>query len=309
MNINKHNMRYSILYTPSTIYTREIMKSLNTHLGLHSVRGVTNEDFLVNYFIPSNIICGVVFHDFEYDNLPTKLTITLRFDSRFHTVTNEVLEETLWITRCSGVLTPEDTNQFQHTDIYLREGFLQIQHRIFMEWLRLLKYGLPPKEEEVTTEPTTTETTDEEDLNDLVFTNQKRFIVRRNVEHKEQYDFIPQIFVKSMRHLTDHEPCYTSGTSNLIWFLYYFTFFLSFLRLIKVLRVFLEIFNAKCIFVVICNVVLFFQQFAREHEENIHVQQWIYGYECGHHRMAHFIISFLRLLILDLLILLIVSVS
>lgn len=176
------------------------MEATSKSLDLRNVFPIQNEQSLINHFNDRKYLAGIYFHNIshveEAHTVPEKLSVTLSFPSEFRTSKHPDIYNRLWLTRCSGVLNDFDTDRLQHADLYLREGFLQIQHRLFVEWLKMLQSG--------------------------------------SLDHAEIDYSLPTISVRSLRHHTDHEPCHTECSSNLIWFLYYFTFFLPFLRVIKV---------------------------------------------------------------------------
>ncbi|XP_075157087.1 phospholipid-transporting ATPase ABCA3 [Haematobia irritans] len=236
-------LRYGLIFAPLTNFTKIIIESTSKALGFHQPFPVSNESQIFNYFNEKKFLAGVYFHncsaDMEY--VPEQLSISLSFPSEFRTNKHREVFHRLWLTRCTGVLDEYDADdQLKHTDLYLREGFLQIQHRIFIEWLKMLRGD-----------------------------------TKKNANGSLD-NLLPLITVNSLRHHTDHEPCHTESTTNIIWFLYYFTFFVPFLRVLK--------------------------RFSQERENNIHAQHWIYGYENGHHWIAHFMVSFVHLLIMALIV-------
>ncbi|XP_073834892.1 phospholipid-transporting ATPase ABCA3 isoform X2 [Musca autumnalis] len=255
-NIKKKNMRYSLLYGPPTSFTTEITEATRKSLGLRNIFAVQSEQSLLNHFHEDHYLAGIFFHipsgnesnsSSELNGVPTKLALTISFPSEFRTSQHPEIYPSLWLTRCTGVLDDLDTDHLKHTDLYIREGFLQLQHRLFVEWLKLL---LNSSESEA----------------DL-----------------QLKAILPKISVHSFKHCIDHEPCYVEGTSNIIWFLYYFTFFVPFLRVIR--------------------------KFSLEQEENIPTHHWIYGFEQGHLRIAHFLISFGHFLILGLIVMAFVTIE
>ncbi|XP_061396881.1 phospholipid-transporting ATPase ABCA3-like [Musca vetustissima] len=252
--LSKKRLRYGLLYGPPTNFTTHVVEETRKALKIRNIFPVQTEKSLLNHFHEDHYLAGIFFHNLsnrdnnlEPGGVPVRLSATLSFPSEFRTSEHPDIFPSLWLTRCTGVLDHLDTDHLRHTDLYLREGFLQLQHRLFIEWLKLLINSADS----------------EEDL------------------HSK--GLLPKITIRSFQHRTDQEPCYVEGSSNIIWFLYYFTFFVPFLRVIR--------------------------KFSQEQEENIPAHHLIYGYEPGHLRAAHFLISFCHFFLLGLIIVAILTIE
>lgn len=207
MDLPKKRIRYGLLYGPPTDFTTHIVERARKALGLRHIFAVKSEKSLVNNFNEDHYLAGIYFYNLtknnnnnsqsEFNGIPSRLDLTISFPSEFRTSKHPEIFPSLWLTRCTGVLDNFDAEHLRHADFYVREGFLQLQHRLFVEWFKML---LNSSE------------TEEESLHGL----------------------LPTITVRSFKQRTTDEPCYGAGTSNITWFLYYFTFFVPFLRVIGV---------------------------------------------------------------------------
>uniref|UniRef100_A0A1I8MJ80 ABC transporter domain-containing protein n=1 Tax=Musca domestica TaxID=7370 RepID=A0A1I8MJ80_MUSDO len=257
MDLPRERIRYGLLYGPPTDFTTHIVERARKELGLRHIFAVKSEKSLVNNFNEDHYLAGIYFYNLtntnnnsqsEFNAVPSRLDLTLSFPSEFRTSKHSEIFPSLWLTRCTGVLDNFDTEHLRHTDFYVREGFLQLQHRLFVEWFKMLLNSSETEEESL-----------------------------------QLHGLLPTITVRSFKQLTKDEPCHEAGTSNITWFLYYFTFFVPFLRVIG--------------------------KFSREQEENIPAHHLIYGWEPGHLRVAHFLISFHHFVILGLIIIAIVKIE
>lgn len=113
-------------------------------LELNGTTGFEDADVLQSQFDDRVILAGIVFENVKknQNEPPKELSLSIRFPSEFRTLKPFLTEDRLWLKRCSGVVDAkrdnvEDLDRYQ--DIYIREGFLQLQHLIFVEWLHKLR--------------------------------------------------------------------------------------------------------------------------------------------------------------------------
>uniref|UniRef100_A0A1B0FB44 ABC transporter domain-containing protein n=1 Tax=Glossina morsitans morsitans TaxID=37546 RepID=A0A1B0FB44_GLOMM len=140
MSIRKERMRMTLLYTPKNNFTRAVVNGAKIALNLHDIEDVEDNDTLENYFSGQNNLAGIVFHNVDDGAVPEKLVVSLRFPGLLRTVDgSNNLDDRLWTTRCSGIISPGGTGVYGNVDLYLREGFLQLQHSLYVEWIKLLK--------------------------------------------------------------------------------------------------------------------------------------------------------------------------
>lgn len=109
-------------------------------------------DVLQSQFDDRTTLAAIVFENIgkDQEDVPKELSISIRFPSEFRTISPFLTDDRLWLRRCSGVVDAKrdnvkDTDTDQKQDIYIREGFLQLQHMVFMEWLHKLRATHPPK--------------------------------------------------------------------------------------------------------------------------------------------------------------------
>lgn len=114
------------------------MNATGFKLNLPITVGFDNEELMDTSFTGKTCMAAVLFYGMKKDSdeVPDRLMYALRFPGELRSINkNEESSQTFWITRCHGDLNIET---FTPNDcIYLREGFLQLQHRIFLEWLYL----------------------------------------------------------------------------------------------------------------------------------------------------------------------------
>lgn len=115
------------------------MNATGFKLNLPITVGFDNEELMDTSFTGNTCLAAVRFYGVKKDSdvVPNVLQYALRFPGDLRTVKvhGHQTAEHFWITRCHGDV---NTDTFYPQDcIYLREGFLQLQHRIFLEWLHL----------------------------------------------------------------------------------------------------------------------------------------------------------------------------
>ncbi|KAI9590247.1 hypothetical protein GQX74_008415 [Glossina fuscipes] len=352
MSIRKERMRMTLLYTPKNDFTTAVVNGAKIALNLRGIQDVENNDILEKYFSEQNTLAGIVFHNVDDGAVPEKLVVSLRFPGLLRTVDiSNSIDERLWMTRCAGIISSDGTGIYGNVDLYLREGFLQLQHSLYIQWIKLLKnsdttnINRGRNKEKETVEQLKDMSADEkfninaesnsnqqtnnasialeesgkemeekftetDKLNTFAFNEDglEENVVLKNFHpndddnfkeaalimnsrlsdplltreqdlrqiQNEEIPLIPHIQVNSMRYRSDARLCFTEGAANLNWLLFNTLFFIPFLHLIWI--------------------------YAREREEDVLAHHWIYGYTYGQLWVAHFLVSFVHFLILDLLI-------
>ncbi|XP_061396882.1 ABC-type organic anion transporter ABCA8-like [Musca vetustissima] len=130
--------RSLLLYTPEHETTATIMHNVSKSLGLtENPMGYKNEDQMLNIFNRNTTLAVVIFHEFSSDFL----SLTLRFPSQFRTLQsghNCSNSDCFWSMR-------NVDSEIENLNIYLKEGFLQLQHSIFEAWAKFYNKGLEEK--------------------------------------------------------------------------------------------------------------------------------------------------------------------
>jgi len=126
----REKTKYILAFTPETTFTSEVTKNVAKTLELSSTVGYESESEMQNQFDERTTLAGIVFNDLRDDGTPLTLSISIRFPSEFRTIAPFLTEDRLWITRCSGRINPgrDRAKHDKQQDIYIREGFLQLQH-------------------------------------------------------------------------------------------------------------------------------------------------------------------------------------
>ncbi|XP_037724735.1 ATP-binding cassette sub-family A member 2 [Drosophila subpulchrella] len=137
----REKTKYSLAYTPKTPFTTDVARSVAKTLELNSTVGYRLESEMQDQFDERTTLAGIVFHEASRGGTPLKLSISIRFPSEFRTIAPFLTEDRLWITRCSGRINPgrDQAKHYKQQDLYIREGFLQLQHQIFVEWYHRLR--------------------------------------------------------------------------------------------------------------------------------------------------------------------------
>ncbi|ALC48534.1 CG1801, partial [Drosophila busckii] len=146
----REQTKYQLAYTPDTPMVAGIVETVARILELNGTTPFKTEEDLQNQFDDRTTLAGVVFEKLnEHPNeIPETLSISIRFPSEFRTINPFQTEDRLWLTRCSGMVNPKrdnakDPDMLQ--DLYIREGFLQLQHQIFLAWYhKLIARYKPP---------------------------------------------------------------------------------------------------------------------------------------------------------------------
>ncbi|EDW00475.1 GH12891 [Drosophila grimshawi] len=144
----REQTKYNLAYAPKTKFVTEVVESVAAKLEMNDTIGFDDPEDLQNQFDERTTLAALVFQQIDKSNeqVPKILSVTIRFPSEFRTLTPFLSEDRLWLTRCSGVVNPKRDNAKDpdiNQDIYIREGFLQIQHQIFLEWLHRLRNLFP----------------------------------------------------------------------------------------------------------------------------------------------------------------------
>lgn len=138
----REKTKYILAYAPIVPFAREITESVAKTLELNATIGFNSADQMQDQFDERTTLAGVVYYNVESEGTPLKLSMSIRFPSEFRTILPFLTENRLWLTRCSGRINEgrdRVTDQDKQQDIYIREGFLQLQHQIFTEWYHRLR--------------------------------------------------------------------------------------------------------------------------------------------------------------------------
>ncbi|KAH8304374.1 hypothetical protein KR059_007590 [Drosophila kikkawai] len=134
--------RLNLGYTPKTPFVSNLAAKVVTTLELNATIPFENENELENQLDERTTLAGLVFKgDLSGPQPPLVLDVSIRFPSEFRTLKSFLTEDRLWLTRCSGQIDAdrEQVDKNLKQDIYIREGFLQLQHQVFIEWYHLLR--------------------------------------------------------------------------------------------------------------------------------------------------------------------------
>uniref|UniRef100_W8C2K9 ATP-binding cassette sub-family A member 5 n=1 Tax=Ceratitis capitata TaxID=7213 RepID=W8C2K9_CERCA len=122
----------NLLYTPEDATVSNIMGEVIKKLGLTEAEPFKTESEMMNKFDENTTLAAVQLNSVNN----TLLEVYLRFPSEFRTLKTEHEGMELWTTRCSGMLVSHVENKNnEQDDLYYREGFIQLQHQIFLQWL------------------------------------------------------------------------------------------------------------------------------------------------------------------------------
>ncbi|KAH8284773.1 hypothetical protein KR054_000927 [Drosophila jambulina] len=141
----RQKIRLNLGYTPNTPFVADLAERVRTTLELNQTIAFENEDVMENQLDERTTLAGLVFKGENLQDTPKTLDVNIRFPSEFRTVKSYQTEDRLWITRCSGLIDSnrEKVDKKVKQDIYIREGFLQLQHQVFIEWYRRLRNPFP----------------------------------------------------------------------------------------------------------------------------------------------------------------------
>ncbi|KAH8344779.1 hypothetical protein KR067_006857 [Drosophila pandora] len=142
----REKTKYILAYAPIVPFAREMTESVAKTLELNATIGFNSADQMQDQFDERTTLAGVVYYNVEAEGTPLKLSLSIRFPSEFRTILPFLTENRLWLTRCSGRINEgrdRVTDQDKQQDIYIREGFLQLQHQIFTEWYHRLRNEFP----------------------------------------------------------------------------------------------------------------------------------------------------------------------
>ncbi|KAH8416825.1 hypothetical protein KR222_006445 [Zaprionus bogoriensis] len=145
----REQTKYKLAYTPQSAFVQDVVRTVALLLELNGTIGFDNSEVLQNQFDERTTLAAIVFENIEKDQetVPKVLSFSIRFPSEFRTLSPFLTEDRLWLTRCSGVVNAKRDNTNDKDikqDIYIREGFLQLQHLVFIEWLHRLRGFYPP---------------------------------------------------------------------------------------------------------------------------------------------------------------------
>lgn len=150
MESQREQSKYKIAYTPNSVFTKDVVSTVAAILELNGTTGYEDAEALQSQFDDRVILAGIVFENVKknQEDAPKELSLSIRFPSEFRTLRPFLTEDRLWLKRCSGVVDSKRDNvddSDSNQDIYIREGFLQLQHLIFVEWLHKLRSQYTPE--------------------------------------------------------------------------------------------------------------------------------------------------------------------
>ncbi|KAH8409300.1 hypothetical protein KR009_012306 [Drosophila setifemur] len=138
----REKTKFVLAYTPSVPFAKEMTDSVAETLELGGTVPYKSEDIMQDQFDDRTTLAGVVYYGLETEGTPLALSISIRFPSEFRTISPFLTEDRLWLTRCSGKVRPgrdRALDRDKEQDIYIREGFLQLQHQLFVKWYHRLR--------------------------------------------------------------------------------------------------------------------------------------------------------------------------
>ncbi|KAM8720001.1 hypothetical protein ACLKA7_006114 [Drosophila subpalustris] len=144
----REQTKYTLAYVPKSVFAYQIADQIAKRLELNNTIGFEDPDTLQNQFDERTTLAAIIFEDTDesLETAPKSLSVSIRFPSEFRTLNPFLTEDRLWLTRCSGFVNAKRDNVKDsdiNQDIYIREAFLQIQHQVFIEWLRQLRKIYP----------------------------------------------------------------------------------------------------------------------------------------------------------------------
>nr|XP_036234396.1 ATP-binding cassette sub-family A member 3 [Bactrocera oleae] len=128
-------MPTNLIYTPDDATATGIMDEVAKSLKLTEAKSYKTEKTMMNRFDNNKTLAAVKFISTTKSNLDNEI----RFPSDFRTKDSNQKGTELWATRCSGIIAQDAGEKTVQDDLYLREGFLQLQHQIFAQWLQKLQ--------------------------------------------------------------------------------------------------------------------------------------------------------------------------
>ncbi|KAH8236950.1 hypothetical protein KR038_000867 [Drosophila bunnanda] len=137
----REKTRLNLGYTPNTPFVSGLAARVMMTLELNATIPFESADELENQLDERTTLAGLVFRGDDLEDTPKNLDVLIRFPSELRTVKSYQTGDRLWITRCSGLIDADRDQVSKNVkqDIYIREGFLQLQHQVFLEWYRLLR--------------------------------------------------------------------------------------------------------------------------------------------------------------------------
>ncbi|XP_037937452.1 ATP-binding cassette sub-family A member 3-like [Teleopsis dalmanni] len=128
----------NLVFTPKSEYAKLFARNIVEKFKMKTAVGYKNEYLMTSQFNPEKTLAGIVFP--EGENPPDNFTVVIRFPSTFRTLDLDDASEMLWTTRCGAGDELADADE----DLYIREGFLQLQTAIFQEFIQY-KVTPPPE--------------------------------------------------------------------------------------------------------------------------------------------------------------------
>lgn len=124
-----------VMYTPSGYWQNLLMKMVGKELDIKVSHGKLKN---IRYKVEMHtILCGIVFHNDGF-MMPKFLNYSLIFPDSFRQETGNTILDKYWKTRTMDIPFSQKTRTPKDTGIYYKEGFLTIQHQIFLKYMRLM---------------------------------------------------------------------------------------------------------------------------------------------------------------------------
>ncbi|XP_067641824.1 ATP-binding cassette sub-family A member 17 [Eurosta solidaginis] len=128
-----HSMPTNLLFSIVDKHDSQIHFEKFKMEPLTELREYTTQTAMLNRFNTKNDIAAVTMHEVS----PTRLNISIHFPSKFRTIESDRETELLWAIRCNGIYADDiDNKKLNLQDLYIREGFVQLQHQLFLYWLQ-----------------------------------------------------------------------------------------------------------------------------------------------------------------------------
>lgn len=123
------------MYSPEGYWQNILMKMVAKDLHIKVSHGKLKS---IRFKLRTKtILCGVVFHNDGF-LLPTFLNYSLIFPDTFQEEGRNAISDKYWKTQTMDIPFSQKTRTPNDTVIYYKEGFLTIQHQIFLNYMRLM---------------------------------------------------------------------------------------------------------------------------------------------------------------------------
>jgi len=115
------------------------VKNVAATLEFEEAVAFKSENDLEDQFDEKKLHAGIIFS--KTQNINKQLFVTLRFPAKFRSIDEDnvrSLNDLYWITRTNGIIEKDNIVGKSKSDLYLKEGFIQIQSAIMDEWFQII---------------------------------------------------------------------------------------------------------------------------------------------------------------------------